>query len=193
MDSLSEVLAYLRKLENMLDDGDSPMKVEELVEVGTKMKRIDAMDVNENVSKKVKHEVVVFTKAPYREYCEPYMRFSTPSEGNQTCDAELNMAYYDNYMPEDMLNTLGYVRLDYGDYGRKMVKEIRVRIHGYDVETDFVVVDYVNEGEPSIVFGRSFLVTTKSQIDFRLGEMRIDVTMLKEDKDVDTLLENLME
>nr|GFA99104.1 hypothetical protein [Tanacetum cinerariifolium] len=74
-----------------------------------------------------------------------------------------------------------------------MVKEIRVRIHGYDVETDFVVVDYVNEGEPSIVFGRSFLVTTKSQIDFRLGEMRIDVTMLKEDKDVDTLLENLME
>ncbi|GJV10840.1 hypothetical protein Tco_1352381 [Tanacetum coccineum] len=59
MDSLSEVSAYLNELENVLDDGDSPMKVEELVDVGTKMERIDAMDVIENVSKKVKNEVVV--------------------------------------------------------------------------------------------------------------------------------------
>ncbi|GKD44282.1 hypothetical protein Tco_1268927 [Tanacetum coccineum] len=94
---------------------------------------------------------------------------------------------------EDMLNTLGYVRFDYDDYGRKMVKKIQVRIHGYDVKTDFVMVDYVNDGEPSIVFGRSFIVTTKSQVDFGLGEMRIDDTMLKEDKGVDNLFANLME
>ncbi|GKB87040.1 DNA-directed DNA polymerase [Tanacetum coccineum] len=68
-----------------------------------------------------------------------------------------NMAYFDNYMSEDLLNDLGYVRLDYGEYGRKMVKDIRVVINGYEVETDFVVVDYVNKGEPLIVFGRSFL------------------------------------
>nr|GEY54282.1 hypothetical protein [Tanacetum cinerariifolium] len=42
-----------------------------------------------------------------------------------------------------LLNALGYVRLDYGEYGRKMVKDIRVEIHGYDVEANFVVVDYV--------------------------------------------------
>ncbi|GKF40037.1 reverse transcriptase domain-containing protein, partial [Tanacetum coccineum] len=47
--------------------------------------------------------------------------------------------------------------------------------------------------EPSIAFGRNFLVATKSQVDFGLGEMRIDITMLKEDRDVDTLLENLVE
>nr|GFD16921.1 hypothetical protein [Tanacetum cinerariifolium] len=90
------------------------------------MERIDAMDVNENVPIKVKHEVVVFTKASYWEYCEPYMRFSTPCEveGNQAWVAELNMAYHDTYISEDMLNILGYMRLDYGDYGRKMVKEI---------------------------------------------------------------------
>ncbi|GKB38443.1 putative ribonuclease H-like domain-containing protein [Tanacetum coccineum] len=71
MDSLSEVSAYLNELENVLDDGDSTMKVEELVEVGTEMERVDAMDVidaREKVREKVKHEVVVFTKAPFWEY-----------------------------------------------------------------------------------------------------------------------------
>nr|GEX83584.1 hypothetical protein [Tanacetum cinerariifolium] len=150
--------------------GTPPMNVEELFEEGTEMEIIDAIDVNENVPKKVMHEVVVFTKAPYQEYCEPYMRFSTPCkvEGNQACDAELNMAYYDNYMSKNILNTLGYVRLDYDDYGKKPVKEIRVGVN-------------------------SFLLTIKSQSDFGLGAMRIDVTMLKEDKDVDTLLVNLLE
>ncbi|GJQ95258.1 hypothetical protein Tco_0006397 [Tanacetum coccineum] len=94
----------------MLDDGKSTMKVEELVKVGTKLERVDAMDVidaKEKVLEKVKHEVVVFTKAPFWEYCEPFMRFSTlyEVEGNQAWDAELNMAYYDNYMSEYILNT----------------------------------------------------------------------------------------
>ncbi|GKB75450.1 hypothetical protein Tco_0942345, partial [Tanacetum coccineum] len=171
MDSLSEVSAYLNELESMLDDGESPMKKEDLVKEGTEIERIDAMEIVENVPKKVKHEVVVFTKAPYHEYCEPCIRSSTPCmvKGNQAWDAELNMAYYDSYMSEDMLNTLGYVRLDHGEYGRKMVKNVRVMIHG------------------------SFLLTTKSQVDFRIGEMRVDVTMLKEEMDIDTLLTNFVE
>ncbi|GKC90628.1 hypothetical protein Tco_1151277, partial [Tanacetum coccineum] len=52
-------------------------------------------------------------------------------------DAELNMSYLDNYMSKELLNDLGYVRLDYGEYGRKMVNDIRVGINGYDVEADF--------------------------------------------------------
>nr|GEV19024.1 hypothetical protein [Tanacetum cinerariifolium] len=122
------------------------------------------------------------------------MRFSTPCEvdGNEAMDMELNMAYFDNYISEDLLNDLGYVRLDYGEYGRKMVKDIRVGINGYDVEADFVVYDYMNKGEPSIVFGRSFLVTIKSQVDFGLGEMKINITMLMDNKDVDALLENIL-
>nr|GEV27254.1 reverse transcriptase domain-containing protein [Tanacetum cinerariifolium] len=39
---------------------------------------------------------------------------------------------------------------------------------------------------------RSFLVTTKSQVDFGLREKKIYITMLKDDKDVDALLENLV-
>ncbi|GJU80469.1 putative reverse transcriptase domain-containing protein [Tanacetum coccineum] len=52
---------------------------------------------------------------------------------------------------------------------------------------------YANEGEPSIVFGRDFLVTTKSKVNFGLGEMRIDLTMLEEKGDIDVLLVELVE
>ncbi|GKC44658.1 hypothetical protein Tco_1062380 [Tanacetum coccineum] len=121
MDALSEVFVYLNELESMLDDGESPMKKEDMVKEGTEMERIDAMEIVENVQKKVKHEIVVFTKAPH-------------------------------------------------------------------LENDFIVVNYLNDGEPSIVFRRSFLVTTKSRVDFEIGEMRVDVTMLKEEMDIDTLL-----
>nr|GEV38968.1 hypothetical protein [Tanacetum cinerariifolium] len=61
-----------------------------------------------------------------------------------------------------------------------------------DVEADFVVVDYVNERKPSIVFGMSFLMTIKSQVDFRLGKIRINITMLRKNKDVDALFKNLL-
>ncbi|GJZ08035.1 RNA-directed DNA polymerase, eukaryota, reverse transcriptase zinc-binding domain protein [Tanacetum coccineum] len=53
---------------------------------------------------------------------------------------------------------------------------------------DFVVIGYVNEGEPSVIFGRDFLVTSKSRVNFGIGEMRIDLTMLEEMKDVDVML-----
>nr|GFD28405.1 hypothetical protein [Tanacetum cinerariifolium] len=34
------------------------------------------------------------------------------------------------------------------------------------------VIGYANEGEPSVIFGRDFLVTSKSRIDFGIGKMR---------------------
>ncbi|GKA30942.1 hypothetical protein Tco_0717247, partial [Tanacetum coccineum] len=52
---------------------------------------------------------------------------------------------------------------------------------------------YANEGEPSIIFGRDFLVTTKSKVNFGLGEMRIDLTMLEEKGYIDVLLIELVE
>ncbi|GJX93483.1 hypothetical protein Tco_0348069 [Tanacetum coccineum] len=82
MDTLSEVLEYLNEMENMLDDGDSTMRMEELIKVGkAELEKVDNLDTlvgQEVMTEKMTHEVVVFTKAPSREYCEPFRRFSTP-------------------------------------------------------------------------------------------------------------------
>ncbi|GKB39496.1 hypothetical protein Tco_0884438 [Tanacetum coccineum] len=74
----------------------------------------------------------------------------------------------------------GFMRVNFCDYGRKMVNDVNVEIHGVKFKADFVVLDYVNEGEPSIMFGRDFLVTTKSQVDFGLGEIRMNQLCIKE-------------
>nr|GEW57633.1 hypothetical protein [Tanacetum cinerariifolium] len=103
------------------------------------------------------------------------------------------MADPHNYMTEEMFNKLGFVRVDYEDYRRKMVKEVRVEIHGFTFLVDFVVIGYADEGEPSVIFGRDFLVTTKSKVDFGSGEMRIDLTMLEEERDMNALLIELVE
>ncbi|GJZ66153.1 putative ribonuclease H-like domain-containing protein [Tanacetum coccineum] len=88
---------------------------------------------------------------------------------------------------------LGFVRVDYRYYGRKVLKEVHVEIHGFTFLVDFVVIGYANEGEPSTIFGRDFLVTSKSKAGFGLGEMRIDLTMLQEERDMDALLLGLVE
>nr|GEU94169.1 hypothetical protein [Tanacetum cinerariifolium] len=84
-----------------------------------------------------------------------------------------------NYMTEEMLDKLGFVRINYGDYGRKTVKEVCVDIHGIVFLVDFIVIGYANECEPSVIFGRDFLVTTKSKVDF-------------EERDLDALLVELV-
>nr|GEU83350.1 hypothetical protein [Tanacetum cinerariifolium] len=198
MDTLREVSEYLNELENMLDDGDSTMKVGELIEVGeTELEKVDAMDI-------------MVTK-------EEFIRFSTPCgvEGNGAWDAELNMAYCDNNMTEEMLNMIGFIRLDYGDYGRKMVRDVRVEIHGYDFHVDFVVLEYEdndvdtllmnliedmvkigemgNEAylanflvldipadcELTALLGRPFLRTCYALIDMGRGAMTIDDGVIK--------------
>nr|GEX30754.1 hypothetical protein [Tanacetum cinerariifolium] len=77
--------------------------------------------------------------------------------------------------------------MDDGD--SKIAKEAKLfdalehkKIHGVKFKADVVVLDYVNEEEPSIVFGRDFLVTTKSQVDFGLGEIRINLTKFKKEE-----------
>ncbi|GJW18159.1 integrase, catalytic region, zinc finger, CCHC-type containing protein [Tanacetum coccineum] len=76
---------------------------------------------------------------------------------------------------------------------RKMVNDVNVEIHGVKFKANFVVLDYVNEGEPSIMFGRDFLVTTKSQVDFGLGEIRMNLTKFKESIEVIDLMEEEVE
>nr|GEU46086.1 hypothetical protein [Tanacetum cinerariifolium] len=92
------------------------------------------------------------------------------------------------FTKEEMFDKLAFVRVDYGDYGRKTVKEILMEIHGFTFLVDFVVIGYANKGEPSVIFGRDFLVATKSKVDFGVGEMRINLIMLEEEKDIDALL-----
>nr|GEY67783.1 hypothetical protein [Tanacetum cinerariifolium] len=94
---------------------------------------------------------------------------------------------------KSVIDQLGFVRVDYGNYGREIVKEVRVEIHGFTFLVDFVVIGYANEGEPSVLFGRDFLVSSKSRVVFGIGEMRIDLTMLEEIKEIDAMLDALFE
>ncbi|GJW15211.1 hypothetical protein Tco_0019344 [Tanacetum coccineum] len=110
-----------------------------------------------------------------------------------TWDAELDMADSFNYITEERFDQLGFVRLDYGKYRRKMVREVHVEIHGFTFLVDFVVIGYANEDEPSVSFGRDFLVTSKSRVDFGIGKMRINLTMLEEMKEIDAMLDALVE
>nr|GEY70957.1 hypothetical protein [Tanacetum cinerariifolium] len=82
----------------------------------------------------------------------------------------------------------------YGEpFMRKMVREVRVEIHGFNFLVDFAVIDYANEEELFVVFRRDFLMTTKCKVDFGLEEMRVDITMLEEYRDIDDLFATLVE
>ncbi|GKC11088.1 homeodomain-like protein [Tanacetum coccineum] len=168
MDTLSMVSKYLNDLEEYMDDGDSLEARKFTVEKSEKeLEMFEALEHKSVVVELEKHRVVVFTKLDIEDFL--------------------------NYMTEEMFDKLGFVRVDYGDYRRKMGKEVRVEIHGFIFLVDFVVIGYANEGEPSVIFGRDFLVTTKCKVDFGVGEMRIDLTMLEEEKDIDALVEELVE
>ncbi|GKB83866.1 hypothetical protein Tco_0950761 [Tanacetum coccineum] len=196
MDTLSLVSKYLNDLEEYLDDGDS-LEAKKLT-IGKSKEELELFEALEHKSVMIeegKHRVVVFTKAPPRAYSKPFTRFSLPCDvdGQGAWDTELDMADSFNYMTEERFEKLGFVCVDYGKYGRKMVKEVRVEIHGFTFLVDFVVIGYENEGEPSVIFGRDFLVTSKSKVDFGISEMHIDLTMLEEEKEFDAMLEGLVE
>nr|GEU48624.1 hypothetical protein [Tanacetum cinerariifolium] len=69
----------------------------------------------------------------------------------------------------------------------------------WDAELDmadshnYMTEEMVDMLEPLVIFGRDFLVTSKSKVDFGVGEMRIDLTMLEEERDMDALLLGLVE
>nr|GEW39897.1 hypothetical protein [Tanacetum cinerariifolium] len=60
-----------------------------------------------------------------------------------------------------------------------------------EFKDDFVVLDYVNEEEPYMLFGRDFLETIKSQVDFGLEEIRMNLTKFEEGIDVIGFLEEV--
>ncbi|GKA12214.1 hypothetical protein Tco_0691760 [Tanacetum coccineum] len=152
-------------MEDVLDDRDS-MEARKLMVGKSKeeLELFESLDHKSVIINEGSHRVVVFKKAPPRAYNRPFTRFSFP------CDVDGQ---------------------DYGKYGRKLVKEVRVEIHGFTFLVDFVVIGYANEGEPSVLFGRDFLVTSKSSFDFGIGEMRIDLTMFEEMKEIDVMLDAL--
>ncbi|GJZ01419.1 hypothetical protein Tco_0519380 [Tanacetum coccineum] len=169
MDTLSKVSEYLNNLKDFLDDGDSLEAKKVKVEKSKKeLKMFKALEHKSVVVESKKHRVVVFTKAPLCAFSKPFMRFSTPCgvDGQGAWDAESDMVNSHNYITEEMFDKLGFVRVDYG---------------------------YANKGEPLVIFGRDFLVTTKSKVDFGMGEMRIDLIMLEEERDIDDLLVELVE
>ncbi|GKC25124.1 retrovirus-related pol polyprotein from transposon TNT 1-94 [Tanacetum coccineum] len=179
-----------------MDDADSAEL--KMVKIEKSVKELELFEALENKSVLIEsgnYKVVVFTQAPSRPFFKPFMRFSMTCnvDGQGAWDAELDMGDSSNYMTEEMLEKLGFVRIDYSDYRTRMVRDARVVMHGFTFLIDFDVIEYANEGYPSIVFGRDFLVTTKSKVDFGIGEIRIDLTMLEEEKDMGIFLEELDE
>nr|GEU33831.1 hypothetical protein [Tanacetum cinerariifolium] len=172
MDSLSLVSKYLNGMEGLLDDGDF-LEARKLTvgKIKEKLKLFEALGHKSVIVNEGSHRVVVFKKAPPRAYSKPFTRFFLPCDvdGQGVWDAELDMADSSNYITEERFDQLGFVRLDYGKYRRKMVKEVHVEIYGFTILVDFVVIGYANK------------------------EMRIDLTMLDEMKDIDVMLDALVE
>nr|GEV12235.1 hypothetical protein [Tanacetum cinerariifolium] len=193
MDTLSLVSKYLNDLEEYLDDVDS-LEARKLMVRKSKdeLELFEELEHKNVVIKEGKHRVVMFAKAPPRTYSKPFTRFSLPCDmdGQGVWDVELDMADSFNYMMMERFDKLGFVRVDYGKYERMMVKEVCVEIHGFTFLVDFVMIGCINEGEPSVIFCKDFLVTSKSKVDFGIGVMRINLTILEEEKDLDAKLED---
>ncbi|GJZ49300.1 putative ribonuclease H-like domain-containing protein [Tanacetum coccineum] len=164
MDTLSLVLKYLNGMEDILDDGNSMEARKLTIEKSKeKLELFEALDHKSVIVNEGSHRVVVFKKAPPRAYSRPFTSFSLP------CDVGGQGAWD--------------AELDMADSFNYITKE----------RFDQLVIGYANEGEPSVFFGRDFLVTSKSRVDFRIGEMRIDLTMLEEIKEIDAKLDSLVE
>ncbi|GKC32909.1 hypothetical protein Tco_1040203, partial [Tanacetum coccineum] len=185
MDTMSLVSKYLKDLEEYMDDGDS--------RVAKEMKLFDALEHKSVVIEVGNQKFLIFTKAPIRAFSEPFMRYSLPCKvnGQGAWDAKINLADSTNYVTEKVLDRMGFVHESISDYGRKMVNNVNVEIHRVKFKADFVVLDYANEGEPSFMFRRDFLATIKSQVDFGLDEIKMNLTMFEEVNGVIDLLEEV--
>ncbi|GJZ95414.1 hypothetical protein Tco_0667748 [Tanacetum coccineum] len=185
MGTLSLVSEYLKDLEECMDDGDS--------RIAKEAKLFDALEHKSVVIEVDNQKITIFTEAPLQAFVEPFMRYSLPCkvDGQGAWDTKLYLADSANYVTKKVLENIGFVHVSLRDYGRKMVNDVNVEIHGVKFKADFIILDYVNKGEPSILFGRDFLATTKSQFDFGLGEIRMNLTKFKEGIDVIDLLEEV--
>nr|GEX64645.1 hypothetical protein [Tanacetum cinerariifolium] len=181
MGTLSLVSEYLKDLEECIYDGDSRVSKEE--------KLFDALEHKSVVTEVDNQKITIFTKAPLRAFGEPFIRYSLPCkvDGQGAWYAELDLADSANYVTKKVLENIGFVHVSLSDYDMKMVNDVIVEIDGVKFKDDFVVLDYVNKEEPSILFGRDFLATTKSQVDFGLGEIRMNLTKLEEIPPISTI------
>nr|GFC79187.1 hypothetical protein [Tanacetum cinerariifolium] len=94
METLSMVSKYLNDLEEYMDDGDSMEAKKIKVEKSEKeLEMFEAWGHKSVVVESKKHRVVIFTKAPPRDYSKPFMRFSTPCgvDGQRAWDVKLDM------------------------------------------------------------------------------------------------------
>nr|GEW07679.1 hypothetical protein [Tanacetum cinerariifolium] len=166
MDTLSLVSKYLNGIEDILDDEDS-LEARKLTVRKSKeeLELFKALDHKSLVVNEGSHKVVVFKKSPPRAYDKPFTWFSLPCnmDGQGARDAELDMAHSFNYMMEERFDQLGFVRVEYGKYEKKRWLK------------------------------RDFLVTSKSRVDFGISKMRIDLTMLEEMKEINVMLDVLVE
>ncbi|GKB74610.1 hypothetical protein Tco_0936022 [Tanacetum coccineum] len=67
------------------------------------------------------------------------MRYSISCkvDGQRAWDAELDLADSANYVTEKVLGNMGFIRVNFCDYGRKMVNDVNVEIHGVKFKADF--------------------------------------------------------
>ncbi|GJX92999.1 chlorophyll A/B binding protein of LHCII type 1-like protein [Tanacetum coccineum] len=102
----------------------------------------------------------------------------------------------------ELFKALDHKSVIVNEGGHRVVVFKKVPPHAYSkpfirfslpCDVDGQVIGYANEGEPSVIFSRDILVTSKSRVDFGIGEMRIDLTMLEEMKDIDVMLDALVE
>ncbi|GJV78031.1 retrovirus-related pol polyprotein from transposon TNT 1-94, partial [Tanacetum coccineum] len=177
MGTLRLVSKYLKDLEECMDDGDSKASKE--------AKLFNSLEHKSVVIEVDNQKMAIFTKATLRAFGEPFMRYSLPCkvDGQGAWDAELDLADSVNYVTEKVLENMGFVRVNFSDYGKKMVNDVNVEIHEVKFKADFVVLDYVNEGEPMIngVVEMVALVDTGASVsvlpyslykDLRLGDPR---------------------
>ncbi|GKC42937.1 hypothetical protein Tco_1060659, partial [Tanacetum coccineum] len=161
--------------------------------VAKEMKLFDALEHKSVVIEVGNQKFAISTKAPLWAFGEPFMRYSLSCkvDGKGAWDVELDLVDLANYVTKKVLDSMGFVHVSISDYSRKMVNDVNVEIHRVKFKADFVVLDYANEGEHSIMFGRDFLTTTKRQVNFGLGKIKMNLTMFEEVNSVIDLLEEI--
>nr|GEU38075.1 hypothetical protein [Tanacetum cinerariifolium] len=174
MGTLSLVSEYLKDLEECMDDGDSGVAKETIL--------FDTLEHKSVMIEVDNQKIEIFTKAPLWAFGETFMRYSLPCkvDGKGAWDAKLYLEGSENYVTKKVLENIGFAHVSLSDYGRKMVNDVIIEIHKVKFKADFVVLDYVNEKEPSILFGKDFLATTISQVNFRLVDIIMNLTKFEQ-------------
>ncbi|GJZ66347.1 RNA-directed DNA polymerase, eukaryota, reverse transcriptase zinc-binding domain protein [Tanacetum coccineum] len=87
---------------------------------------------------------------------------------------------HNSHMTIGLFEKLGNRKFDVDKYGRRIVTNAQIKIHGYKFRMDLVMDEYEGTIEPSMVFGRDFLLATKCTMNFGLGEMQINIGELEQ-------------